>query len=169
MPDRAQAALRITCVTAVAVMLMQLGWLTVRPAPLKGVQIANSGASLGPTTPSATAASNAPPTKTAGQGTMDLSPDVKARVEKITQSEILGPVMRPPPMALLGIAGNDVILRGTNGQSGLVREGQEIGGVKLMQVGTNRVLVEVGGKQQELMIFSGVGGEPLLREKEKSP
>ena len=87
---------------------------------------------------------------------------IRARVDRITDSEILGPVMRPLPMALLGIAGNAAFLRAANGQTGVVKEGDNLGGLKLLQIGTNRVLVEEDGQKQELTIFSGYGGESLL-------
>jgi len=89
---------------------------------------------------------------------------VQARADKITDSEILGPVIRPQPMALLGIAGKDVFFRAPNGQTGLVREGGELGGVKVLQIGTNRVLVEIEGEEKELTLFSGFGSESLLRK-----
>jgi len=92
----------------------------------------------------------------------ELRPDVWARVDRITDSEILGPVMRPLPMGLLGIAGNIAFLRAANGQTGLVKEGDELGGLKLLRIGINRVLVEQEGQKKELMIFSGFGGESLL-------
>ncbi len=65
-------------------------------------------------------------------------------------------------MGLLGIAGKDALLRTASGQTGWVREGKELGGVKILQIGTNRVLVEVEGQNQELMIFSGFGSESLI-------
>lgn len=72
-------------------------------------------------------------------------------------------------MALLGIAGNDALFRAPSGQTGLLKEGDELGGVKMLRIGTNRVLVEHEGQKKELMIFSGFGGETLLpKEKEKS-
>jgi len=92
----------------------------------------------------------------------DLPPEIWARVDRIVDSEILGPVMRPLPMALLGIAGNVAFLRASNGQTGLVKEGDDLGGLKLLRIGVNRVLVEEEGKKQELMIYSGMGGESLL-------
>lgn len=99
-----------------------------------------------------------------------LPPEVQARVDRVIQSEILGQIIRPPPMALLGIAGQDVFLRAPNGQSGLVREGGELGGVQLLKIGTNRVLVKENGETKELMIFEGIGGESLMpRGKEGSP
>jgi hypothetical protein len=63
---------------------------------------------------------------------------------------------------LLGIAGADVFLRAPNGQSGLVRVGGDLGGIKLLRVGTNRVLVEEAGVKKELTIFNGSGSESLL-------
>ena len=65
-------------------------------------------------------------------------------------------------MALIGIVGQDVLLRAPNGQSGLVREGGELGGVQLLKIGTNRVLVKENGETKELMIFEGMGGVSLL-------
>jgi hypothetical protein len=99
----------------------------------------------------------------------DLPPEIQARVDRITDSEILGPVMRPLPMALLGIAGNVAFLRAANGQTGLVKEGEDLGGLKLLRIGINRVLVEQEGQKKELMIFSGLGGESLLPNESKAP
>lgn len=98
-----------------------------------------------------------------------LPPAVQARVDKIVDSELLAPVMRPLPMALLGIAGKDVFLRAPNGQTGLVKEGDELGPVKLLRIGTNRVLVEQDGQKTELTIFSGYGGESLLTPSSEKP
>src|SRR5581483_3393023 len=88
-----------------------------------------------------------------------LPPPVQARIDRVIDSEILAPVMRPMPMALLGIAGKDVFFRAPNGQTGLIKEGEELGGVKLIRVGLNRVLVEEQGQQKELTIFAGLGSE----------
>ena len=92
----------------------------------------------------------------------ELPPIIQARIDKITQSEILAPFMRPMPMALMGIAGKDAFLRAPSGQTGLVKEGDELGGIKLLRIGINRVLVEQAGEKKELTIFSGLGGESLL-------
>ena len=62
----------------------------------------------------------------------------------------------------MGIAGQSAFLRAPSGQTGLVKEGEDLGDIKLLRIGTNRVLVEQDGKKQELMIFSGLGGESLL-------
>ena len=53
---------------------------------------------------------------------------------------------------------------------GLVKEGDELSGLKLLRIGTNRVLVEQDGQKTELTIFSGYGGESLMpKQKETSP
>lgn len=96
-----------------------------------------------------------------------LPPELQGKVDRIVQSELLGMVMRPPPMALLGIAGQDILLRAPNGQTGLLREGGEMGGVQLLRIGTNRVLVKENGQERELMIFEGLGGESLATEGKK--
>jgi hypothetical protein len=99
----------------------------------------------------------------------DLAPAVQARVDKIVDSELLGPVFRPLPMALLGIAGNVAFLRSPSGQTGLVKEGDQLGEIKLLRIGTNRVLVEQSGEKKELTIFSGYGSESLMpKEKDKT-
>jgi hypothetical protein len=65
-------------------------------------------------------------------------------------------------MALLGIAGKVAFLRSPSGQTGLVKEGDDLGELKLVRIGVNRVLVEQDGQKKELMIFSGFGGETLV-------
>ena len=104
-----------------------------------------------------------------GMGEPKLPPAAQARVDRIVQSEIFGPIPKPPPMALLGIAGRDAFLRGPNGQTGLVREGDALGGLKLLKIGTNRVLVEQDGQTQELTVFSGFGSETLLPKGKENP
>ena len=99
----------------------------------------------------------------------ELPREIQARIDRVIESEILAPVMRPLPMALLGIVGKDVFLRAPNGQTGLIKEGEELGGVKLVQIGINRVLVEEQGEQKELTIFSGLGGETLLSAQKNGP
>jgi hypothetical protein len=97
-----------------------------------------------------------------------LPPEIQARVDRVYESEIFAPVMHPMPMALLGIAGKAAFLRAPNGQTGMVKEGENLGDLKLLRVGINRVLVEQDGKTQELMIFAGLGGESLLTKTNES-
>lgn len=92
----------------------------------------------------------------------DLPPLIKGRIERITMSEILGQIVRPMPMALLGIADKDVFLRAPDGQTGMIKVGGELGGVKLLQIGTNRILIEHEGQKKELTLFSGLGSETLM-------
>ncbi len=100
-----------------------------------------------------------------GMGMRELPPEIKARVDRIYDSEILGQVMRPLPMGLIGIAGDVAFLRSASGQTGLIKEGDNLGDLKLLRIGINRVLVEQAGQKQELMIFEGYGGKSLLPEK----
>src|SRR6185312_4093025 len=97
-----------------------------------------------------------------GKKAPSLPPEVQARVDRVTDSEILAPVIHPLPLALLGIAGNVAFLRTAGGQTGLVKEGDSLGEIKLLRIGINRVLIEQDGQQKELTIFSGYGGESLL-------
>ncbi len=102
------------------------------------------------------------PASRASRTPAPLSPVVQARIDRITKSEMLAPVFRPPPMALLGIAGHSAFIRTPSGQSSLLREGGESDGIKLLRLGTNRVLIEQGSEKKELIIFNGLGGESLL-------
>jgi hypothetical protein len=99
----------------------------------------------------------------------DLSPAMQTRVSKIVDSEILGPVMHPLPMALLGIAGDVAFLRSASGQTGLVKAGDSLADLKLLKIGINRVLIERNGQKEELMIFSGYGGDSLLPTQKDTP
>jgi hypothetical protein len=121
----------------------------------------------GPVNPMAQRMAMGPRRGPGGAPQMNLPADVQAMIDKIRQSQLLGPDIKPPPMALMGIAGKDVFLRGPNGQTGIIREGEELGGVKLIRIGTNRVVVEENGQQKELTIFSGFGSETLLEKKDK--
>jgi hypothetical protein len=99
-----------------------------------------------------------------GQGPA-LPPKIQAQVDRIVNSGIFGPVMHPLPMGLLGIAGDTAFLRTDSGQSGLVKEGDSLGDLKLLRIGINRVLVEQDGQKKELTIFDGYGGDSLLSNK----
>ncbi|HYE33116.1 MAG TPA: hypothetical protein VEH27_16940 [Methylomirabilota bacterium] len=155
MLERLNPILRLVCIALAGLVVWQAARLTMRREAFGGGSLlpmaTNSAA-----TQSVTMAANAP-----------LPPEVAAIIEKIKNSQLLGPEMRPPPMALLAIAGQDVFLRAANGQTGLIREGEELGGIKLLKIGTNRVLVEHEGQQKELMIFSGFGGESLIKKEPK--
>jgi hypothetical protein len=110
-----------------------------------------------------------PPRQSMPAKPTELPPATLARVERITDSEILAPVMRPLPMALLGLAGNVAFLRSASGQTGLLKEGEELSGMKLLRLGTNRVLIELDGQKKELTIFSGYGSDSLLPKQKNNP
>lgn len=119
------------------------------------------------TAPSAAQGANPPPrpappnSKTAAKNP-NLPPAIQERIDRIIQSELLGPVPKPLPMALLGIGGQYAFLRSPSGQTGLVSEGETLGEIKLIRIGINRVLIEHEGQPKELTIFSGYGSETLL-------
>ncbi|HXC99775.1 MAG TPA: hypothetical protein VN048_10565, partial [Verrucomicrobiae bacterium] len=99
---------------------------------------------------------------------VSLPAAIQARVDRIVESEILGPFIRPQPAALMGIAGDFAFVRAPTGQTGLVKEGDDLGGLKLLRIGTNRVLIEEQGQKKELTIFAGYGGESLLPKQDTS-
>jgi hypothetical protein len=117
----------------------------------------------------ASAMTNAPPGGRPGMPGKppEPPPEIKERVDRVTQGEILAPVIRPMPMALLGIAGQNAFLRSAEGQTGMIKEGDQLGTIKLLRIGTNRVLIEHEGEKKELTIFAGLGSETLLPPKPK--
>lgn len=191
MLDRAEPLLKAAVAVLGAVLVFQLIGLARRGSPLIRTQVPEPG-SWSATPPTNAPGASAPGAAPAGPGALaagpgrpgrpgpggggpgapgvPVPPEVQARMDRIIQSELLGMVMRPPPMALLGIVGSDVLLRAPNGMSGLVREGGELGGVQILRIGTNRVLVKENGEEKELTIFNGMGGESLLsKPKEGKP
>lgn len=103
-----------------------------------------------------------------GSGRRSLRPPppfasvIQARIDRVTSSEMLAPVVRPPPMALMGIAGHHAFIRTPSGQTSMLREGGESDGIRLIRLGTNRVLIEQAGEKKELIIFNGLGSASLL-------
>lgn len=173
MRERYLPVLRLVCIALAALVCAQLVRVAKARNPLADLKLSVASFTNAPT-PTATKtnepaqkATNSPPrgTRSSSAAPSDLPPVVQARVDKIVQSEILGQIVRPLPMALLGIAGKDAFLRGPDGQTGLVREGEELGAVKLLRIGTNRVLIEHEGQKKELTLFSGFGSESLIERK----
>jgi hypothetical protein len=104
-----------------------------------------------------------------GMKKVELPPEVQARVDRIIDSEFFGPVIRPMPLALIGIAEQEAFIQATNGQTGPVKLGGEMGGIKLLRIGVNRVLVEQDGEKKELTLFGGLGGESLMPNPTNAP
>ena len=150
--ERYTPVLKIVCAALAVVLVVQVSRLGARSNPFEGLSFGDGGTTL-------TNAASAGPTK--------LPAPTQARVDRITQSEILGAIVRPLPMALLGIGGRDAIIRTPGGQTVLLREGEETGGVRMIRIGTNRVVVEYENQKKELTLFSGLGSTTLLpKEKE---
>lgn len=170
MLERSEMVLKVACLVLTALLLYQCSRFVIRRDSLAQLTI--------PALPSLSAISDTQP---GGKSTNSVSrsesqkpatnlpPAISARIDRVTQSEILGPIIRPLPMALLGIAGQDAFLRAPNGQTGLLKAGEELAGVKLLRIGTNRVLIEHEGQQKELSVFSGFGSETLLPKQKENP
>ncbi len=175
MLERFNPVLRIVCLVLAGLVLYQFSRLVARKDPLENLNFTKIDLSVASENPGAVKATNAvrATNASASRAVMnkppELPPAVQSRVDRITQSEILGAVVRPLPMALLGIAGQDIFLRAPNGQTGMIREGEELGGVKLLKIGVNRVLIEHEQQQKELTLFLGFGSESLLPKGEKNP
>ena len=165
MLERSEIVLKVACLALTALLLYQCSRFVIRRDSLAHLTIptlpslpANPDAQTGGKT------TNSIPRIESQKPATNLPPAISARIDRITQSEILGSIIRPLPMALLGIAGQDAFLRAPNGQTGLLKEGEELAGVKLLRIGTNRVLIEHEGQQKELSVFSGFGSETLLQK-----
>jgi len=187
MLERAEMVLKVVCLALAALVLFQCSRFLIRRDSLAHLSIPalpflpdNSDAQTGGKTTNSPSraesqkpATNLPPAISARIDRVtpatNLPPAISARIDRVTQSEILGPIIRPLPMALLGIAGQDAFLRAPNGQTGLLKEGEELAGVKLLRIGTNRVLIEHEGQQKELSVFSGFGSETLLPKQKENP
>ena len=156
MPERAISGIRLLCIVLAAVVLYELFQFAGRKDPLAQLEIGTVAAAATTTGPQG-----------ADRRDSAISPATQASIDRITQSEIFGMIVRPLPMALLGIAGNDALIRTPSGQTSFLKEGEEAGGVKLLRIGTNRVLIEHERQTKELMIFSGFGSESLLPKGDK--
>jgi len=186
MLERSEMVLKVTCLALAALVLFQCSRFVMRSDSLARITIPalpslpdNSDAQAGgkttnapPPTGSQKPPTDLPPAMSARTGrptpATNLPPAISARIDRVTQSEILGSIIRPLPMALLGIAGQHAFFRAPNGQTGLLKEGEELGGVKLLRIGTNRVLIEHEGQQKELSVFSGFGSETLLPKQKEN-
>jgi hypothetical protein len=165
--ERINPVLRILCIALAGLFLYQASRVAFRRDPLSDLNVSSLGLALSPAPEAKPSGTNSAPRSNLGAGAMarkpmELPAPIQARVDRIVESEILGPIVRPLPMALLGIAGEHAFLRAPSGQTGLLKEGEQLGAIKLVRIGANRVLVEEDGQTKELTIFSGFGSESLL-------
>lgn len=86
-----------------------------------------------------------------------IPPEVQTHIDAIQTGGMLGQLPQPLPLALLGIGGDDAFIRTANGQTGLLRVGEELGGVKLLRIDINQVVVEMEGQERTLELFPGLG------------
>ncbi|MBN2490882.1 MAG: hypothetical protein JXQ29_08540 [Planctomycetes bacterium] len=95
----------------------------------------------------------------------------------IAERQLFGAAAPPTahPVVLEGIAHDWVFLRSPRGRAGLVRVGESLDGVKVLELGWNRVVVEVEGERKELVMHQGLGGgaprppEPGRAESAENP
>lgn len=165
--------LLIICMAAGVLFLVRTIKLASSKTPLENVTIPSL-----PTTslrteakeaPTAQAKPSPPASRLTPANSGPVPPEIAERVNTIKESEVFGPVPRPLPMALLGIAGANALVRAPNGQTGLLKVGEELGGVRLLQISTNRVLIEHEGQEKELTIFSGFGSSSLIPPRKDPP
>ena len=143
MLERYHTLLKILCAALAILIAFQIARLGARTDPLDGLKLptldlgpaniaasetaktnppaANTSGSATQSTVSSTATNRASSPARATAPTNALPGSVQSRVDRITQSEILGAIVRPKPLALLGIAGNDAFLRTPAGQTILLR------------------------------------------------
>lgn len=159
-------ALKVLCLVLAALLAYE-GFVAIRD---RGAATTLGLAALG-------APGKAPPSVSAGgehgaastevaKGAIEVPP-LAERFQPIVASGVFGqmPVNIPMP-ALVGIIGNSAILRLPDGNVGTVPEGGELGGVKVLRIGVNRVLIEYLEKRNELQVFEGIGGDSLLEKPE---
>lgn len=80
------------------------------------------------------------------------------------EKEAAPPKAEPPTFH--GTIGDRAILDIPGSGVRSIRKDEEQEGVKVLDISTNRVLIEVDGQKTELTIYSGVGSDPLLNPKE---
>lgn len=171
-PERVERLAKMVCGALVVLIVVKLTGLGRAQDHLRGVKVPSLASLKSPmaakeTKPTAT---HTRPSLSSRSSSPPVPDNIKARVDVIYQSEIFGPVPHPLPMAVLGIIGDEIILRTASGQTGLVAVGKELGGVKVLEIGINRVLIEEDGTKKELTLHNGFGGESLLKpEPPKQP
>lgn len=155
MPDRWQKPARIITGLLAVLVLLPLLQMVLRPSPLDDIDLTQIRIPANSATDKGASSAKGKPSDAA-------SSETKARTDKLNGSGILGRIPQPPPMALIGIAEPYAFVRTPKGQTGKIKEGESLGGVKVLRVEANRILVEHEGRKSELQIFSGIGSQSLL-------
>ena len=171
MPERVTAIARIACLGLLVLVAYQVYGLVTERDPFEEEPgwgagatgtAAGTGTTAGTGTATGTGTGAAPGAPAATAAAPQPAVPLPERYQAIPGSGLLGPLPQPPPPpALKGIAGKYAIIRAPSGQEDQVAEGGELGGVKVIRIDMNRVLIEYEGKEMELTIFSGLGSPPL--------
>jgi hypothetical protein len=184
--------LRLVVLALSAVLVLEVVRFLAAPDPLAALGGAGGPPlALSPPPPSSASPSPPPPASPSpslstspsasapqpGENAVQASPQPPAapplppEYAAIEASGILGktPEPKPPPPALIGLAGAKALIQAPTGRWDFAAEGEAVDGVKVLRIGVNRVLVEYEGKTQELTIFSGLGGSSLLPPPPKDP
>lgn len=148
MPDRISLLLKLTAATLAALCLLQISRLSDSIPPLQSVQLPN----LSILSTNTTTATNTPPDNPNTQ----IPTNVQNEIQIIQASQILGRLPQPQPIMLLGIAGQYAFLQTPSGASGLAAQGEEVGGVKVLSIGTNQVSIQFNNETQNLVLFPGL-------------
>lgn len=87
---------------------------------------------------------------------------VKASIAILNKSGLFGSPPKPKPAMLIGIAGDLAFIQtGSGGMQGIT-VGETFQNIKLLEIDTNRVLIEEDGTKKELVIHSGMGSDSLM-------
>ena len=154
-PEAWQKVVRITAGFLAALVFLPILQMVMRESPLDEIDLSQIRIPV-------EAAETEKTSQQKGNSVGTVSPETQTRTEKLNASGILGRIPQPPPMALIGIAEPFAFVRTPKGQTGKVKEGESLGGVKVLRVEANRILVEHEGRKSELKIFSGIGSQSLL-------
>ena len=168
MPRHAFNLLRLLCLVLAVTAVIQVVTLARAENPLPDTEATDLSTVVNPrpagTAPAGPAA--APP-----PGGAKTPPAVKLpeRYAATHTRGIFGVVPPKPPIPILleGIGSDFAFLRSAKGRSGLVKAGETFDSIKVLEIGQNRVLIEVEGKKRELTIYHGLGGGSLLPPQEK--
>jgi len=157
MPDRSILYLKGACLVLASILVVQLAGLAGMNDALSDLETDSMAFQTSFRDPG-----NPVGQAKAAPNSRSLPAEIQSQVDRVRDSEIFGLIPRPQPMALLGIGGRDAFIQTPDGQSQLLQVGEEAGGVKLLEIGKNRVLVEHEGQRKELILYPDLSGATLL-------
>jgi len=162
-PRHAFNLLRLLCLALAVTAVVQVVTLAGAEDPLPDSEATDLAAVVNPrpTGTKPTEAAEATPPKGGKKPPAVKLPELYAAIQTRGIFGVVPP--RPPiPILLEGIGSDFAFIRSAKGRSGLVKAGETFDGIKVLEIGRNRVLIEVEGKKRELTIYQGLGGGSLL-------